>query len=149
MLPIDLGALRLFLHVLAASVWVGGQLTLGGVIPALRPAGPDTVRAVARAFQRLAWPAFAVLLASGVWNLVAIDATARSRAWWATLLVKLVLVAASGVAAAIHVLVLGPRVRTATDGEARRRAAIGSGACEAVSLLAALGAMLLGVVLAG
>ena len=63
MLPVDLGSIRLFLHVLAASVWVGGQLTLAGVLPALRPAGSDTVRGVARAFQRIAWPAFAVLLA--------------------------------------------------------------------------------------
>jgi putative copper export protein len=148
-LPIDPRAIRIALHLLAASVWVGGQLTLGGIVPALRPAGPDTVRAVARAFQRLAWPAFAVLLITGVWNLAAIDAAARSRAWWTTLLVKLTLVAASGVAAGLHVLVLGPAVRRAPDPASRRRAAAASGIAEAVSLLAALGAMFLGVVLVG
>ena len=45
MLPIGSTTVRLFLHVLAATVWVGGQLTLGTVIPALRPAGPETIRA--------------------------------------------------------------------------------------------------------
>jgi putative copper export protein len=148
-LPVDLASIRLFLHVLAASVWVGGQLTLAGVVPALRPAGRDVVRGVARAFQRIAWPAFAVLIATGVWNLVAIDAAQRSRGWWTTLLVKLTLVATSGLAAGLHVLVLGPAVHRAPDAPTRRRAAAASGIAESVSLLAALGAMLLGVVLAG
>lgn len=149
MLPVDLSTVRLTLHVLAASVWVGGQLTLVGVLPALRSAGPETVRSVARAFQRLAWPAFGLLLATGVWNLTAIDASARSRAWWTTLLLKLALVAVSGVAAGLHVLVLGPAVRRAPDAPSRRRAAMVSGLAETASLLAAIGAMVLGVVLVG
>ncbi len=33
MLPIGLHQVRLFLHVLAATVWVGGQLTLAGLVP--------------------------------------------------------------------------------------------------------------------
>jgi putative copper export protein len=149
MLPITVDSVRLTLHVLAAAIWVGGQIVLGGLIPSIRPAGADRVRAVARAFQRLAWPAFAVAVATGVWNLAAIDATNRTREWWTTLLVKLALVAASGIAAAIHVLVLGPAVRRAPDDRARRRAARGSGICEGVSVLAGLGALFLGVVLAG
>lgn len=149
MLPITLDDIRLALHILAASIWVGGQLVLGGLVPALRPAGPERVRAVARSFQRLAWPAFGVAVATGVWNLIAIDAANRSREWWTTLLIKLVLVSASGIAAALHVLVLGPAVRRAADDRTRRRAAMGSGICEGVSVLAGLGALFLGVVLAG
>ena len=77
------------------------------------------------------------------------DLAERSRGWWTTLLVKLALVATSGLAAGLHVLVLGPAVRRAPDAPSRRRAAAASGIAESVSLLAALGAMLLGVVLAG
>ena len=104
---------------------------------------------MAHAFQRIAWPAFAVAVITGVWNLSAVSAADRSREWWTTLLVKLALVAASGLAAAIHVLVLGPAVRNAPDPASRRRAAMGSGICEGISVLAGLGALFLGVVLAG
>ena len=149
MLPVTPESVRLSLHILAAGIWVGGQLVLGGLIPAVRPAGPERIRAVAQAFQRIAWPAFAVAVLTGVWNLAAISAADEARAWWTTLLVKLALVAASGVAAALHVLVLGPAVRRAPDAAARRRAAIGSGICEGVSVLSGLAALFLGVVLAG
>ena len=74
MLPVTLESVRLSLHILAAGIWVGGQLVLGGLIPAVRPAGPDRIRAVAQAFQRIAWPAFAVAVLTGVWNLAAISA---------------------------------------------------------------------------
>ena len=71
MLPVDLETVRLFLHVLAATIWVGGQLVLAALVPALRAAGADVPRAAARAFNRVAWPAFAVLVLTGIWNIVA------------------------------------------------------------------------------
>lgn len=148
MLPVTADTVRLFLHVLAAAVWVGGQLTLGAVVGAVRPAGAPAVHAVARRFQLVAWPAFAVLLATGVWNLAATDLGRQSGRWLTTLLVKLAAVAASGAAAALHVVVFGPAVRQARaagDEERRRRAAAASGACEAVSVLGAAAALLLGV----
>jgi putative copper export protein len=141
--------IRVFLHVLAATVWVGGQLTLGVLITAVRPAGPERIRAVARRFQQVAWPAFAVLLATGVWNLFALDAAEQRGPWLVTLLVKLVCVAVTGTAAAIHVLVAAPRVRRATDEAARRKAAAFSGACEGISVLFAIAALFLGVLLSG
>lgn len=58
--------LRLFVHLLAATVWVGGQLVLAALVPALRAAGPGVPAAAARAFSRVAWPAFGVLLVTGV-----------------------------------------------------------------------------------
>jgi putative copper export protein len=37
-LPITWSTVRLFVHVVAATVWVGGQLTLAALVPGLRAA---------------------------------------------------------------------------------------------------------------
>lgn len=71
--------LRLFLHALTASVWVGGQLVLGALVPALRRVAPEAPRAAAQAFGRVAWPAFALLLVTGAWNVAATDAAEQHR----------------------------------------------------------------------
>jgi putative copper export protein len=97
---VDWETLRLFLHVLAATVWVGGQLVLAALVPALRGAGEGVTATAARAFNRVAWPAFAVLVVTGVWNVVAVDD--GSDAFQPTLMVKYVLVLASGVTAYVH-----------------------------------------------
>ncbi|MEP6625203.1 MAG: CopD family protein [Acidimicrobiia bacterium] len=157
MIPVTADTIRLFLHVLAACIWVGGQLTLGVVIPALRPAPDDPdpaaarvrIRAVAQRFQRVAWAAFAVLLATGVWNLMAAHVGDRDTPWLTTLLVKLFCVAISGLAAAIHILVFAPRVRAARTEADRRRAAAFSGACEGIAVLFAVAALFLGILLTG
>src|SRR5437660_1789450 len=78
---------RLFLHVLAATVWVGGQLTLAGLVPGLRSISPDAPRAVARRFNMLAWPAYLALVVTGVWNLFAVHATWHGR-YGTTLILK-------------------------------------------------------------
>jgi len=70
-LAISSTTIRLFLHVLAATIWVGGQLTLAGLIPVLRSAGVEVPRMVARRFNLIAWPAFAVLVLTGIWNVAA------------------------------------------------------------------------------
>lgn len=157
MLPITATTVRLFLHVLAATVWVGGQITLGAVIPALRPAPDDPdpeaararIRAVAQRFQVAAWIAFAVLLLTGIWNLQALHVGDQSGAWLATLMAKLFCVAVTGIAAAVHILVAAPRVRASRDEAARRKAAAFSGACEGISVLFAVAALFLGVLLNG
>ncbi len=102
MLSPTAATLRLFLHVLAATVWVGGQLTLAGMLPSVRALGPDAPRKLARAFNRIAWPAFAVVVLTGVWNLTAVDIADTSTAYQVTVFVKVVVVAASGISAAIH-----------------------------------------------
>jgi putative copper export protein len=124
---------RLFLHVLGATVWVGGQLVLAALVPALRRQGPDVPAAAARAFNRVAWPAFALLLATGVWN-VAAEHDEVHGSYRTTLVVKLVVVATSGLTAWLH-------TRATTS---RGRAVFG-----ALTGLSALGALLLGVLLAG
>lgn len=103
MLPVTATTVRLFLHVLAATVWVGGQITLAGLVPGLRALGDDAPRTVARRFNRIAWPAFAVLVATGIWNVVAVDVGDTTIEYQITLFVKLVIVAASGISAAAHI----------------------------------------------
>jgi uncharacterized membrane protein len=132
--PFDVHVVRTFLHVLAATIWVGGQIVLAGLVPTLRRVGDDAPRQVARAFNRLAWPAFAVLVVTGVWNLLAIDVAERSPGYHAVVGVKLVVVALSGVGAAIHVV-----------GRSRLALALGGAAAG----LGALVALLLGVWLGG
>jgi len=133
-LPLTADTVRLSLHVLAATVWVGGQLTLAGLVPGLRALGDDVPRTVARRFQRIAWPAFAVLVATGVWNLLELPVGDLSTDWQVTLFVKLTVVALSGVAAAVHAGV-------------RSRAVLA--AAGALSGLAAVAALVLGIMLHG
>jgi len=124
--------IRLFLHVLAASVWVGGQLTLAGLVPTVRKAAPDATKAVANAFARIAWPAFAVAVATGLWNLMEVDITDTSSSYQATVGLHLTLAILSGVFAAVHAL-----------GNSVAAKAIGGG----LGALAAIGALFLGVLL--
>jgi putative copper export protein len=133
-LPFTIDTLRLSLHVLAATVWVGGQLTLAGLVPGLRALGDDVPRTVARRFSRIAWPAFAVLVVTGIWNLLALPIGDFGTRWQVTLMVKLVVVAAAGVAAAVH-------------GAARSRGAVAAGG--AVAGLASIAAVVLGIMLHG
>lgn len=71
MLAVSRDTVRLFLHVLAATIWVGGQLTLA-VVPVLRRFGAEVPRAAARRFSQVAWIAFAVLVATGAWNIATV-----------------------------------------------------------------------------
>lgn len=101
MLPVTTSTVRVFFHVAAATVWVGGQLTLAGLVPGLRRAYPDAPRFVARRFNVIAWCAFVVLVATGTWNILAVD-PAWSSSYGRTLMVKLGVVAVSGTAALVH-----------------------------------------------
>jgi putative copper export protein len=103
-IPLHADTIRLFLHVLAATIWVGGQLTLAGLVPTVRDIDAGAPRLVARRFNQIAWPAFVVLLATGVWNLLEIDIGDRSTEYQVTLFVKLMLVALSGMAAFLHIV---------------------------------------------
>ncbi|MBA9004403.1 CopD family protein [Thermomonospora cellulosilytica] len=100
MLAVSLDTIRVFLHVLAATVWVGGQLTLTALLPVLRGAGGDTSRLAARKFNAVAWPAFAVLVLTGVWNIA--EAGDMPSDYRATLHAKIAVVAVSGIAALLH-----------------------------------------------
>ncbi|MBA8802790.1 putative copper export protein [Nocardioides ginsengisegetis] len=132
MMTVDLETLRLFLHVLAATIWVGGQITLAALVPALRAAGTDVPKAAANAFNRIAWPAFGVLVVTGVWNVIAEGD--RGDAYQHTLSLKYALVLVSGVTAYLH----------AKAASKRAMAIFG-----ALTGLSALATLFVGIVLAG
>jgi putative copper export protein len=103
MLAVSWDTVRLFLHVLAATIWVGGQLTLAALVPVLRRFGAEVPRAAARRFNQVAWTAFAVLVVTGGWNIIAVqDEISHDTSYRVTLIVKLIVVGVSGVTAALH-----------------------------------------------
>lgn len=104
MLPVSIDTVRIFIHVLAATIWVGGQFTLAGLVPGLRARDPELPGIVARRFNRIAWPAYGVLVITGVWNLVAIAPPTNNTTWWTTLMVKVTVVVLSGVSVGGHIL---------------------------------------------
>ena len=135
MLAVSWDTVRLFLHVLAATVWVGGQLTLAALVPVLRLFDAEVPRAAARRFNQVAWAAFVVLLVTVVWNTVAVRGQiSHDPSYRVTLIVKLAVVAVSGVTAALH---------------ARARTRAGLAVFGALTGVSALAALLLGVLLAG
>jgi putative copper export protein len=129
-----LGGFRLILHVLAATVWVGGQFTVAGLLPTIRSLGDDAPKKVAVAFGRLLWPAYAVLVITGFWNISALTVKDASSAWKTVLIVKIVVVALAGVAVYLH---------------QRARSKPATAAWGAIGALASVAALALGVFLAG
>jgi putative copper export protein len=125
---------RLSLHVTAAAVWVGGQATLAGLVPTLRREAPGALAPAARQFARLAWPAYIVLVATGIWNIAAVHPSSQGAAWQTVLAIKIVVALTSGLTAWLH------QQTTTTRG----RVVWGS-----LTSLSALGALVLGVALAG
>jgi len=125
--------IRLTLHVLAAAVWVGGQITVAGLVPTARQLGPDAPRRVARAFSRISWPAYAVLLVTGIWNVAAVHA-GQPHDWQAVLGIKIVVVLVAGASAWLH---------------SRARDRVSLAVWGAVTGVSSITALVLGVFLAG
>jgi len=121
-------------HVLAATVWVGGQVVLAVLVPTLRRLGPHAAASAARRLNPVAWGAFVLLIATGMWNLEAVHVFSQSPDYQRTVYLKLGVVAISGLAAFVHIRVSTPRARAGWG---------------ALSLTTALMALFLGVVLAG
>ena len=79
---LNLDTIRIFLHILAVTVWVGGQIVMMAIVPILKEAGVDGLPAkVAKGFQNIAWPALAVAIFTGFWNIFAIDIENATTAW--------------------------------------------------------------------
>jgi putative copper export protein len=128
-----LDGIRLSVHVLAATVWVGGQLTLAGLVPTARRLGEGAPKALARAFARVQWPAYAVLVVTGLWNVSAVHA-GQPRSWVMVLVIKIVVVALAGAAAFLH-----------TRASTTRGLAVWG----ALTALSSIAALVIGVFLAG
>jgi putative copper export protein len=129
-----LDILRLSLHVLAASIWVGGQFVVLGLLPTVRGFGEGAPRKIAQAFGRLSWPAFWVLVATGVWNYLAINHAHASASWNAVFGVKMVLVVVAGAGTWLHTKATKPKSR---------------GIYAGLGALASIAALVLGVAIAG
>jgi putative copper export protein len=134
MLAPGLDTLRLTLHVLAASIWVGGQIVMMGLVGPARSLGPGAPNVLARAFARLAWPAYAVLVITGFWNISTFQWADPSAAWKAVLIAKIAVVAAAGVGSLLH-----------TRATSRTAVAVWGSVAGAASV----GALVMGVLLAG
>jgi putative copper export protein len=123
------------LHVLSATIWVGGQIVLAALVGPIRRASPEALAPAARAFAWVAWPAFAVLLATGMWNLQVggrMSPGGMEGGYGTTLMIKMVLVVLSGIGAALHTFTKNPTLK---------------GIWGVVGLLGAVGALLFGVAL--
>lgn len=126
---------RLSLHVLAATIWVGGQLVLAALVPTLRAAGAEVPRAAARRFNQVAWPAFAVLVATGIWNVIDVERDDHPSTGYQTVLaVKIGVVLVSGLTAYLH---------------ARARTTAGLAVFGTLTGISAVAALVIGIVLAG
>jgi len=125
-------SIRLFLHVLAASVWVGGQIVLGGLVPKLRQVAPESLKVAANAFARIAWPAFAVVVVTGMWNILDITVGDMSTEYQVSMFVHVLLAMAAAMFVVIH-----------SVGQTKLALALGG----ALGLLTSLGAMFVGILL--
>lgn len=134
-----------WLHILAATVWVGGMLFLVlVVVPVLRSGklteGVAVVRETGRRFRSVAWICFAVVVATGSFNLWCrgvrlasfVDADWLSSPFGKTVVFKLFLFATVVLVSAVHDFVVGPQAsaalaadpRSAAAAAARRRASL-------------------------
>ena len=131
MVTVSWETVRVSLHVLAATIWVGGQITVAALVPALRAISAEAPRIAARRFNPVAWGAFAVLVLTGGWN-VAAEHDEMHGARLVVLWVKIAVVAASGLSAGLHI---------------RAGTVAGRAVWGALTALTAVAALVLGVVL--
>jgi hypothetical protein len=108
-------------------------LVLAALVPVLRARDAALPKVAARAFNRVAWPAFGVLVATGIWNIAAVGSHTTST-YKAVLSAKVAVVAASGLTAYLHT---------------RAKSTAGLAVFGALTGLTALSALYLGVLLAG
>lgn len=112
-------ALNPWLHILAATIWVGPQVFLMvAAMPAVRTiedaqARAKVTRIITTRFSYLAWGALAVLVVSGIGNLYERDESVEflfERNFGIIFQVKMTLLIATVVLTAVHSFVIGPRL---------------------------------------
>lgn len=129
-----LTTLRLSLHVGAATVWVGGQLVMAGLMSTVRSLGEGAPKKLAQAFGRLSWPAYWLLIVTGIWNFEQSSPANASTSWSAVFGIKMLFVVIAGLGAWMHTKAQSPKAK---------------GMFAGLGMLATLVAMVLGVALAG
>jgi putative copper export protein len=97
-----------YLHILAAAVWVGGNLLFFAVAPTLRREAPQAFRLLGRRFRVLSWVAVLVLLVTGVYLLALGWESRRDLLLW-----KMVLFGVAVVVKAAHDFWIAPRAGSA------------------------------------
>lgn len=133
MIQPTLNSLLIFLHILAVSVWLGGQIVLAGVVPKLRKTNPEVLSNIAKNYAAIAWPAMILIVVTGAWGLAEINTAEESSAYMVTFGVKMSLVGTAIIATVIH-----------SNGTSK----IAKGLGGAIGLLATLFAAYCGVLLA-
>jgi hypothetical protein len=89
-------------------------------------------KAAAQRFSQVAWPAFVVLVGTGIWNVAEVED--KTHTWKTVLMVKIVVVILSGLTAYLHQI-------------AKSRATLA--VFGALTGLTALAALVIGIALAG
>jgi uncharacterized membrane protein len=111
-------AVNPWLHILAATIWVGPQVFLFAVaVPAVRTVADVKERArlmrlITTRFGYLAWGAMAVLIVTGIGNVFEEDNRSYlfHHHWGVILQVKVTLVVATILLTAAHTFIFGPRM---------------------------------------
>lgn len=132
MISPTLDSLRIFLHLMAVAVWVGGQIVLAGLVPTIRINAPEALPKVAQAFARVAWPAMIVIVFTGAWGLASVNAADSGTKYMTTFAIKMLLVFVAIAATVIH-----------SQGTSKAAKAIGGALGLLGSLLAAYAGILL------
>ncbi len=119
-----------WLHLVAMAVWVGGLITLGALVAALRRHGVEreVLQAIARRFGVVSWTAMGVLVPTGLFQ-------ALNRGWDGRLVTKAALVVLLVAFALWHQLA------------ARRQSPALRGALQGAILVVSLGVVALSVLL--
>jgi len=111
--------LNLWLHILAAVIWIGGMLFLSLVaVPILRQVDSPLLRAdlfrkMAWRFRRLVWICLAVLILTGIVNVAYYGDTTPGSPYLKVLGIKLGLVAVLVTMGVAHDSFIGPRAARA------------------------------------
>lgn len=103
-----------YLHLVGATVWVGGLIVVATLVPAVRKATDDreVIRAIARRFGVVSWIALGSQVLTGAWM-------AAERVWDNVLITKVSLVFVSAMLAGWHTMAArnqSPALRGATQG---------------------------------
>jgi putative copper export protein len=103
-----------YLHLVGATVWIGGLIVVATLVPAVRKVTDDreVIRAIARRFGVVSWIALGSQVLTGAWM-------AADRVWDNVLITKVSLVIVSAILAGWHTMAArnqSPALRGATQG---------------------------------